>query len=152
MLNARFDDYASHHTHAGNRLTHALGIPLIVLSLLGLLSLLPSSRPALALLPHGVLRADAGVGLWFFAMLFYVWLDWKLAAPFSLFTLGLYFVGRALPVSVLVIAFVLGWVLQGVGHAVYEKRAPAFTKNLEHLLIGPFWLFAKAIGYSTAKE
>ena len=40
--------------------------------------------------------------------------------------------------------FVFGWVLQFVGHYVYEKRSPAFMKNLTHLLVGPLWILAKA--------
>jgi uncharacterized membrane protein YGL010W len=39
--------------------------------------------------------------------------------------------------------FVLGWVLQFVGHGHYEKKSPAFFKNLTHLLIGPLWVFSK---------
>ena len=37
-------------------------------------------------------------------------------------------------------AFVIGWVFQAVGHAVYEKNRPAFFKNLQHLLVGPLFL------------
>ena len=33
-----------------------------------------------------------------------------------------------------------GWVLQFIGHGVYEKRSPAFVRNLVHLLIGPLWI------------
>jgi hypothetical protein len=42
--------------------------------------------------------------------------------------------------------FIVGWIFQFVGHAVYEKKSPAFMKNFEHLFIGPPWVFAKAIG------
>jgi uncharacterized membrane protein YGL010W len=37
-------------------------------------------------------------------------------------------------------AFVVGWIFQAVGHAVYEKNRPAFFKNLLHLLVGPLFL------------
>ncbi|MDQ5872777.1 MAG: DUF962 domain-containing protein, partial [Acidobacteriota bacterium] len=37
-------------------------------------------------------------------------------------------------------AFVIGWVFQAIGHAVYEKNRPAFFKNLQHLLVGPLFL------------
>ena len=43
-------------------------------------------------------------------------------------------------------AFALGWVFQGIGHAVYEKSSPAFFRNLVHLLVGPAFLVNEAIG------
>jgi uncharacterized membrane protein YGL010W len=39
-----------------------------------------------------------------------------------------------------VAAFVVGWIFQAIGHAVYEKNRPAFFKNLLHLLVGPLFL------------
>jgi uncharacterized membrane protein YGL010W len=50
--------------------------------------------------------------------------------------------------SVLWGIFIVGWIFQGIGHAVYEKKQPSFLSNVRHLLIGPFWLFAKWIGYA----
>ena len=32
-------------------------------------------------------------------------------------------------------------------HYVYEKKSPAFYKNLVHLLVGPLWIVAKATGH-----
>ena len=54
--------------------------------------------------------------------------------------------GRFVPVPAAVALFVLGWVLQFVGHYVYEKKSPAFFRNVTHLLVGPLWILAKAIG------
>jgi uncharacterized membrane protein YGL010W len=42
--------------------------------------------------------------------------------------------------------FVFGWILQGVGHYVYEKNSPAFLKNFAHLAVGQLWILAKAVG------
>ena len=39
--------------------------------------------------------------------------------------------------------FVVGWVLQFVGHAI-EGNQPAFFKNPVYLLIGPLWLLRRA--------
>ncbi|HEY8130532.1 MAG TPA: Mpo1-like protein, partial [Thermoanaerobaculia bacterium] len=50
------------------------------------------------------------------------------------------FAGSALPFWVNVALFVLGWILQFVGHSVYEKRQPAFLTNALHLLVGPLWI------------
>ena len=43
-------------------------------------------------------------------------------------------------------AFVVGWVFQGIGHAVYEKNKPAFVKNLVHLMVGPVFLINELLG------
>ena len=66
---------------------------------------------------------------------------------FGLFALGLYFLGRALPIPALWSLFILGWIFQGIGHYHYEKKSPAFFKNLEHILIGPLWIFARLIDF-----
>ncbi|HYX21658.1 MAG TPA: Mpo1-like protein, partial [Thermoanaerobaculia bacterium] len=42
-------------------------------------------------------------------------------------------------------AFVLGWIFQAIGHAVYEKNSPAFFRNLVHLLVGPAYLVNKVL-------
>jgi uncharacterized membrane protein YGL010W len=42
-------------------------------------------------------------------------------------------------------AFIVGWVFQGIGHAVYEKKSPAFFRNLLHLMIGPVFLWNELI-------
>ena len=38
--------------------------------------------------------------------------------------------------------FVVGWILQFVGHAI-EGNQPAFFKNPVYLLIGPLWLLRR---------
>jgi uncharacterized membrane protein YGL010W len=143
-LDGFFKDYASFHRTPGNQSLHMVGIPLIVLSILGLLGHLPVSG---GMTGSDAFRVDGGTVLWLGAMIWYVLLDWKLAAPFSLVSLGLYFVGRALPVPVLWGVFLGGWAIQYAGHYIYEHKSPAFYKNAEHLLIGPFWIFSKMVGY-----
>ena len=56
--------------------------------------------------------------------------------------------GRLLPPLPALGLFVFGWILQGVGHAVYEKNSPAFFRNFVHLAIGQLWILAKAVGRS----
>src|ERR1044071_9486404 len=40
--------------------------------------------------------------------------------------------------------FVLGWVFQFVGHAI-EGNSPAFFRNPVYLIVGPVWLFKRAL-------
>jgi uncharacterized membrane protein YGL010W len=84
MAESFFDNYKAKHRHPLNKLSHSIGIPLIVVSL----------------------------PLFFFS--------WKLALTF----------------------FVVGWVLQFIGHAI-EGNQPAFFRNPIYLLIGPLWLLRR---------
>ncbi len=43
--------------------------------------------------------------------------------------------------------FVLGWILQFVGHA-FEGKAPSFFRDPTFLLIGPMWFVKKLRGRS----
>jgi uncharacterized membrane protein YGL010W len=58
---------------------------------------------------------------------------------------ALVYAGRMLPAAAGAALFFGGWSVQFFGHAVYEKRSPAFTKNLLHLLVGPAWLVGRAL-------
>lgn len=135
-LDEHFRSYASYHRTRGNQVCHYFGIPMITVSVFGLLGLLG----------HGFL--NAGIALWAGTVLWFLTLDWRLGVPFGLFSLGLYFAGQAMTPALSVGLFVLGWVFQLVGHSVFEKNRPAFLDNLRQLLIGPLWVFAKALGRS----
>ena len=54
-----------------------------------------------------------------------------------------YFVRPLWPLAVAL--FVVGWILQFVGH-VYEKKPPEFFKDPRFLLVGLRWWFAKIRG------
>jgi uncharacterized membrane protein YGL010W len=54
--------------------------------------------------------------------------------------------GRRIPPLVSLGVFVFGWILQFLGHYVYEKKSPAFFRNVTHLLVGPLWILAKVTG------
>lgn len=142
-----FDAYQSYHHHPMNELTHYVGIPVIVVSIAGLLSYIALPYQIF----NGVIGLDFGLGMWIIATLFYLWLDPRIGIPFSAVMLGFYICGRQLMYSefwpVLWVMFIGGWIVQFIGHYRYEKQSPAFYKNIEHLLVGPFWIFAKMVGY-----
>jgi uncharacterized membrane protein YGL010W len=132
-LNALFDDYASYHRTAGNKRFHRFGIPLIMLSLLGMLA-------RVEIISIDSLRIDAAVVLLFASAAYYIVLDWVLGLAMLAVSIIFYIAGAALPMSVNIALFILGWILQFIGHSVYEKNRPAFLRNLLHLLIGPLWI------------
>ena len=127
-----FDDYAAYHRHPANKMTHYIGVPLIILTLVGLLSRLSVGPVSLAV-PVAVA-----------AILYNLRFSAKLTIPFAGFVVLSFLVTPALPVFVLWVGFLGGWALQFVGHYVYEKKSPAFFKNLQQLLVGPLWLLAEA--------
>ena len=143
-LRKYFDDYFQYHRTRGNQITHAFGIPILMVSVFGLLA----GIGHFGTFGSGILQLDLGIALWGVAVIWYFRLDYKIALPFSIFALGCYFLGRTFPSTVLWVLFVLGWIFQGIGHAVYEKKSPAFFKNLEHLIIAPILIFAKWVRYT----
>lgn len=138
-LRAHFADYASFHGAAGNKACHYVGIPLIVLALLALLARVP----LFAVGGFTVTLAEVALVV---VTAYYLTLDAVLAAIMLAASVGLLMLGRPMPVWVGAALFVLGWIFQFIGHYVYEKRSPAFFRNLAHLLVGPLWIVAKAVG------
>jgi uncharacterized membrane protein YGL010W len=138
-LRTHFADYAAFHGTAGNKACHYVGIPLIVLSLLSLLARVP----LFAVGGYAVTLAEVTIVA---VTAYYLTLDALLAAVMLVASVALLVVGRPLPPVAAAVLFVLGWILQFVGHYVYEKRSPAFFRNLAHLLVGPLWIVAKAVG------
>lgn len=128
-----FADYASYHRTSGNKLFHRLGIPMIMLTLIGMLVRVP------LFVANGV-RIDAAMVLIAGAMVYYLIVEWRLALAMLAVSIGFYFLGAAMPIWLNVALFILGWIFQGIGHSVYEKRKPAFMRNFVHLLVGPLWI------------
>ncbi len=137
-----FKDYERDHQNPINKRLHHLGIPLVMMSLLGLLEKIPLSNwfglPAWVNLGLALLAAGA---------VFALRVDFKLALPFILYSFILYFFASGLPLSVLIGIQALGWFFQLFGHRVFEKKSPAFLRSLSHLFVGPLWIFAFWIGY-----
>jgi uncharacterized membrane protein YGL010W len=127
-----FADYAAYHQTKGNKWFHRFGIPMIMLTLLGMLARVGVSV--------GGLRVDLAMLLIVVAEVVYLMLDWRLGAVMLVVSVGFYFLGAAMPLWLNVTLFVVGWIFQFLGHSVYEKKSPAFLTNALHLLIGPLWI------------
>jgi uncharacterized membrane protein YGL010W len=137
-IRAAFADYASYHRTKGNKWFHRLGIPMIMLTLIGMLA-----RVGIATI--GKVRIDAGMLLIALAVVYYLMLEWRLAIPMLVVSIAFYLLGVWLPMWVNVALFVLGWIFQFIGHIVYEHSQPAFFRNVVHLLIGPLWILNDVI-------
>lgn len=138
-----FKEYEQYHRTKGNKITHLVGVPLVMFSLLGLLSHVVLWTPA----PEALFRLDLGLVLLIAGMIFSVRVDPKLSVPFGLYVVLNYLLARHLSLPVLAGLQVIAWAIQFWGHYVYEKKSPAFFTTLEHLFIGPLWIFSWVIGY-----
>ena len=137
--------YASVHRDWRNKATHFVGIPIIVFSLLLILSLwtfqaggrewtLSLAVALVAVL--GWMALDLGIGLVMALIMVVAWYAAEALAS-SL--------GDASAVWMAFIAlFVGGWVLQFLGHH-YEGKRPALLANIFQGFIGPMFLVAETM-------
>ena len=133
--------YAAYHRDRRNIASHFIGIPMIVLAVAVLLS-----RPGFEL--FGLWLAPATL-VALAAALFYLRLDTRFGLVMSLLlalclwaAAGLAVAGTALWLSAGLGLFVVGWVIQFIGH-YYEGRKPAFVDDLMGLVVGPLFVVAE---------
>jgi uncharacterized membrane protein YGL010W len=138
-LRSHFDDYAAFHRTAGNKTCHSFGIPIIVLASLALLARVPLFTTLGLTVTLAEVLIVAFVG-------YYLTLDVPLAGLMLAGYAVLDAAGRLIAPLPALGLFVFGWILQGVGHWVYEKNSPAFFRNFVHLAVGQLWILAKAVG------
>lgn len=137
------DEYGESHRTTINKSIHWVCVPLIVLSILGLLWAVPVPR---VWAEHSAFF-NWGVGLAIAALLYYYVLAWRLALGMTLASAAMIVIvygvtlSSAWPWLVWAIVFVIAWIGQFIGHQA-EGRRPAFFKDLQFLLIGPLWLLA----------
>ena len=138
-LQAQFADYATFHATPGNKACHYVAVPLIVLTLIALLA----QVELVTIAGFTVTLAEVVIVL---ATAYYLTLDVALALLMLAASVLSAWAGRFIPPMVALGLFAAAWVLQFIGHYVYEHRSPAFFRNLTHLLVGPLWVLAKATG------
>ncbi|OBP14449.1 hypothetical protein A5320_11785 [Rheinheimera sp. SA_1] len=136
-----FTEYAVSHQNPTNKKIHFLAVPLIYLTVFGLLWQIPMpfsgfatqqiNWPLILCLPvlgfYFSLSFAIGIGMTIysaFVVLFLRWFESAVSVDVWLASLLL---------------FILMWVLQFVGHHI-EGKKPSFFKDLQFLLIGPAWI------------
>ncbi|MEZ8186417.1 DUF962 domain-containing protein [Shewanella sp. 5S214] len=131
--------YKSVHLNSQNIKTHFIGVPMIIWS---------------AFLMLGTIRFDwqdyqisVAMILTVLVLGYYMALHMRLALGLVLFILPVLYTSEQVvhtshPFIIAISIFVIGWVMQFIGHH-YEKAKPAFMDDLNQLLIGPFFLMAE---------
>ena len=132
VLTRLLESYEKNHQNPVNEVIHIFAIPLIMFSILGVTA-------AFDIFLEYIL---AGIVLFYYlklskiaALLMLVWL---------LIYLGLVALLRPYIIEISLLLFVLGWILQFLGHFIEGKR-PSFFEDLRHFLIGPLFVVQKLI-------
>lgn len=142
-LSEQLTKYALYHRDPRNIATHFFGIPMIVFAVAVLLS-----RPALLISGYELSPATVVVIL---SCLYYLKLDLMLGVLMSaLFGAALYGAQGIAALSTSewlswgIGLFVVGWVLQFLGH-FYEGKKPAFVDDISGLIIGPLFVVCELL-------
>lgn len=142
-LERLLSQYAAYHLDQKNIVTHFVGIPLIVFSILCL-----TARVGVEISGVSVTLASILIVL---STIYYISLD----KFFGILMLIIFIAAYPLAVKIAVLPmwswlgasigiFVVGWVFQFVGH-YFEKKKPAFVDDLIGLAIGPLFVLAEFV-------
>ncbi|MBP9152642.1 MAG: DUF962 domain-containing protein [Flavobacteriales bacterium] len=139
-----FSEYSESHQNETNQLIHWIFVPLIFLSVLGMLwdVKLPIE---LDFMGGEQLNVSMIVSLLVFA--YYLSMSFTISVGMlvvsSIGMIGCYFYDGPISVWILsLVVFVISWIFQFVGHKV-EGKKPSFFTDLEFFLVGPMWVLAK---------
>jgi uncharacterized membrane protein YGL010W len=120
--------YAESHRHPANEVIHAICVPAIAFSVLGLL---------------WAIHPLAALALTLASLLYYFTLSTPFAIGMILMSGSmlalLYIMPPALVVPASVAIFVIAWIGQFIGHKI-EGKKPSFFDDLRFLLIGPLFV------------
>ncbi len=125
--------YGESHRNPGNELIHFVAIPLIMLSLLGMIFAL---HPYLA---YAFIAASMVYYLRLSLVFFASMLVWSALLLALVYLMGVW----VLPLSLAI--FVGAWIMQFVGHKL-EGKKPSFFEDLQYLWVGPLFVLSKLFG------
>tara|TARA_B100000579_G_scaffold87133_1_gene68436 strand:+ start:1122 stop:1595 length:474 start_codon:yes stop_codon:yes gene_type:complete len=139
------DEYSKYHKNKTNKIIHWVCIPLIMFSLLGLLSKIDIIK----LNTDSIFFSIRGLEIFIIiAIGYYIKISKSLAAGMSFITLLFVLIIESInknddimQIYLYLGIFIISWIGQFIGHKI-EGKKPAFFKDLQFLLIGPLWLLA----------
>ena len=124
--------YGESHTHATNELIHFTAIPLIMLSLVGMMY---AASPWLA---YAFMAAS---------MVYYLRLSIVFLVAMGLASALMLVVIRAMDsagilLNASIAIFVVSWIFQFIGHKI-EGKKPSFLEDIQYLWVGPLFVLSK---------
>lgn len=122
--------YGESHRNPSNEVIHFIAIPLIMLSLVGMM---------FALHPF-VAYAFVAASMVYYARLSAVF--FVSMALWSVLFLGIVFAMGPLVLPVCAAIFVGAWILQFIGHKI-EGKKPSFFEDIQYLWVGPLFVLSK---------
>jgi uncharacterized membrane protein YGL010W len=137
-------EYGESHQNVTNKTIHWVCVPLIFLSITGLIAAIPATTVR-SMVGNNIFSTWATVAL-LLVTLYYASLSISLTVGMILFSIiclaiiNLFTKIDFVPLwLVCIVIFVAAWIGQFYGHKV-EGKKPSFFKDLQFLLIGPAWL------------
>ena len=137
------EEYGESHQNPTNKAIHWICVPLIMLSLLALISLIPFPEIS----DPQSLDLNWTVLFLFFCIIFYLRLSTSIAigmlviAVSMLFSISLIELFNPSIWQSSILIFILAWIGQFIGHKI-EGKKPSFFEDIQFLLIGPAWLLS----------
>lgn len=122
--------YEESHRNPTNEIIHFIAIPLIMLSLVGMLFAL---HPWVA---YAFIAASMVYYLRLSLVFFVTMLLWSVLSVALLFAMG------AMVLELSVAIFVGAWILQFIGHKL-EGKKPSFFEDIQYLWVGPLFVLSK---------
>ncbi len=143
------DDYGESHQNSINKAIHWVCVPLIMLSLLALISKVPfifNQIEIFSIYSFSLYLNWTTIFL-FSCIIFYIRLSYTLSlgmiliAGCMLFLIDIIKIYDSSVWRLSLSIFVVAWIGQFVGHKI-EGKKPSFLEDLQFLLIGPAWLLS----------
>lgn len=136
-------EYAVSHQNPTNKIIHKIFVPLIVMSIMGILWCIPTPR---SFGNPNVINWATFITI--FVLGFYLALSPKYFLAMSALFSALFWINKLMAshpqfLWISIGIFVVSWVFQFIGHKI-EGKKPSFLQDLAFLLIGPLWV-AKAV-------
>ena len=132
-------EYGVSHKHPTNQIIHKIFVPLIMLSVIGIIWSIPTPE-FFKTVPYLNWATIFSLG----CLIFYISLNFLMFLGMLFLTSLMCFICQQLENSGIllqasIIIFFISWIFQFYGHKV-EGKKPSFIQDLAFLLIGPLWV------------
>ncbi len=138
-LEAWLTEYGKDHRNSTNQMIHKVCVPLIMMSLFGLLWAIPTPEFFSGLPYLNWATLFCVLCLFFYSSLSCVFAGAMLVLALAMLTIVSVIASTSYLVPISVGVFVVAWIGQFVGHKI-EGQKPSFLTDLQFLLIGPLWV------------